>query len=110
MNSSNLAELQIADFQNRAEFCKNVIATPGGTFVSLENCVYYGPQGFRTKPSLFQIYGDELSDLFQDILGISFASSTETLEYLQQLRSNSNSAVQAALSVYRYIQAYYPET
>ncbi|RFU23945.1 hypothetical protein B7463_g12390, partial [Scytalidium lignicola] len=91
----------------RNAFRKNVIALLDGTFVSASNCVYHAPQGFRAKPSLFAIYGDGLSNLFQNVLDIRIASSTEALAYLQQLRSNSSTTMQTVSSVYEYLQYYF---
>ena len=55
---------------------------------------------------LFSIYGDSLSKLFQTILGIPFASSTEVLIYLDQLRSDSSSTMQKIIAVYQYLQKF----
>ncbi|OBT52528.1 hypothetical protein VE04_07127, partial [Pseudogymnoascus sp. 24MN13] len=92
----------------RNAFCKNVIALPDNTFVSAGNCVYYAPRGFQAKPSLVAIYGNDLSNLFQNILYIKFASHTEALEYLYLIRSNVSTTMQAVSSVYEYLQVFCP--
>lgn len=97
---------RLLTYTNRNAFLKDVIALPDGTFVSAANCVYHAPRGFRAKPSLLAIYGNELTNLFHRILGIKFASDTEVLEYLQQIRSDASSTMQVVSSVYQYLERF----
>lgn len=88
---------------NRKTFCEEVIVLPNGDFVSANHCVFHAPPGFSSKPSLFQIYGHELSELFQVILSIPDASSTDVVDHLQQLHLDPYTTISAVAGVYNYL-------
>jgi hypothetical protein len=88
---------------NSKAFCEEVIALPSGGFVSANHCVFHAPPGLSSKPSLFRIYGYELSELFQRVLSIPNASSTDALDHLQQLRLDPTTTMSAVAGVYSYL-------
>ncbi|KAF2104912.1 hypothetical protein NA57DRAFT_51704 [Rhizodiscina lignyota] len=103
------------EIQSRAEYQRNkvnaafqrdVIATPSGNFVSASNCVYHAPHAYSSKPSLFSIYGSDLTDLFQRVLDIRSATEHEVFELLQQLRSDPSTTMLTVANVYMYLQSY----
>jgi hypothetical protein len=92
---------------NSKAFHKEVIALPSGDFVSADHCVFHAPPGFSSKPSLSRIYGHELSELFQRILSIPDASSTDAFDHLQQLSLDPATTMSAVTGVYSYLHEHF---
>jgi hypothetical protein len=92
---------------NSKAFSEEVIVLPSGDLASADDCVFDAPLGFSSKPSLSNIYGHELSELFHGDLGIPNASSAEVFDYLQQLRSGPSSIMSHVVGVYVYLQDHF---
>jgi hypothetical protein len=88
----------------RKAFRNRVINLPEHNKMRLSSCVWQGPKGFSSKPTLRPVYGPELDRLFQKILKVPDATGAEALEYLEQLRGKKSTSMADVTEVYIYLQ------
>lgn len=91
----------------RKAFGNHFINLPEHNSTRLISCVWQGPKGFSSKPTLRPVYGSELDRLFQKILKVPDATAIEALEYLEQLRGKRSTSMADVTEVYVYLQKYY---
>lgn len=91
---------------NRNAFGDAVINLPNENYKDLKNCVWYGPEGYSSKPALRPVYGDALDRLFRVILKVPNATSTDARKYLGQLRNDLSTKMADVVEVYVFLQTH----
>lgn len=96
--------------QNRAAFRDASIVLPDNRSMSHTSCVWRGFRGPTSKPSLYNIYGDELRLFFCEMLGVKNATAAEALAKLQELRMNKTTTLADVVEIYLYVQDHCTKT
>jgi hypothetical protein len=94
---------------NRKAFDTACVKFPNCEIYRLESCVWDARKGFLSKPVLYPVYGDKLSELFQSILKVPNATSAEAREHLEQLRDDDSTTMADATEVYVFLQKYHAD-
>ena len=102
--------LTILTIIDRKAFSSADINLPNSDFKQLESCVWHGPEGFSSKPALYLTYGNELDRLFREILKIPNATSSDALEYLEQLKDDDSTTMTDVAEVYVFIRKHCANT
>lgn len=95
---------------NRKAFGNAFVNLPNYGYERLKSCVWHGPKGFSSKPTLRPVYGHELDRLFHEILKIPNATSAEAREYLEQLRDDESTTIADVAEVYVFLQKHRANT